>query len=282
MGTPLHAMPASAREVLRRLPWVMLPAATLPLLTYVVPGLNPFEVSHHIDLTGPLAVAAYWVAESGSPRGIPLIGIALTALLVSRSAITVKERAVETFVIVLSVAILLGGGAYLNEHLIKPAFAVPRPNILELAQTPGETPLLKMSAAAFYALPDKSARSNYLKTILPAEFPMHERVRDHWIAETGFSFPSDHSFAAMMFATFFLAMALSHFSDRRLWLFYLLALWAVAVCLSRPLLRVHSPTDVCIGSLEGTLAGMLAFLLVRWILAVLRPPRPSSAINGPE
>ena len=93
MGTPLHAMPASAREVLRRLPWVMLPAAALPLLTYVVPGLNPFEVSHHIDLTGALAVAAYWVAESGSPRGIPLIGIALTAILVSRSGITWKHRA---------------------------------------------------------------------------------------------------------------------------------------------------------------------------------------------
>src|SRR5262249_7156202 len=120
MGTQLHAMPASG--VLRRLPWVMLPATALPLLTYVVPGLNPFKVPHHIDLTGPLAVAAYWVAESGSPRGIPLIGIALTALLVSRSAITLKQRAVETFVIVLSVAILLGGGAYVNEHLIKPAF----------------------------------------------------------------------------------------------------------------------------------------------------------------
>jgi phosphatidylglycerophosphatase B len=270
MGTPLPAIPPSPKGALRRLPWIMLPALALPVLTYVVPGLNPFRLPH-IDLTGWLAVAAYWVAESGSPRGIPLIGIALTALLVSRPGITLKQRAVEAFVIVLSVTILLGGGAYVNEHVIKPAFAVSRPNILELAQTPPEAPILKISAEAFYALPSKSARSKYLKTVLTPEFRLHERVREHWIAETGFSFPSDHSFSAMMFAVFFLAMGLSHFSHKRLWVFYLLPVWAVAVCFSRPILRVHSPTDVCIGSLEGTLAGMLAFLLVRRILAVLLP-----------
>jgi phosphatidylglycerophosphatase B len=280
MGTPLHAIPASPKGVLRRLPRILLPAVALPVLTYVVPGLNPFKVPH-IDLTGPLAVAAYWVAESGSPRGIPLIGIALTALLVSRPEITLKQRAVEAFVIALSVTILLGHGAYVNEHVIKPVFAVPRPNILELAQTPPEPPVLKMSAEAFYALPDKNARSKYLQTVLTPAFRLHERVREHWIAETGFSFPSDHSFAAMMFATFFLAMGLSHFSDRRLWVFYLLAVWAVAVCFSRPILRVHSPTDVCIGSLEGTLAGILAYLLVRRIVAVLLPvPTTLPAISA--
>jgi phosphatidylglycerophosphatase B len=244
------------------------PALALPMLTYVVPGLNPFKVPH-IDLTGPLAVAAYWVAESGGPRGVPLLGIALTGLLVSRAGITWKQRALEASVIVLAVAILLGGGAYLNEHVIKPVFAVPRPNIIELAQTPPEKPILRISAKEFYALPDKSSRSKYLQTILTGQPPLDEHVREHWITETGFSFPSDHSFSAMMFATFFLAMGFSYFSDRRLWIFYLLPLWAVAVCFSRPILRVHSPTDVCLGSLEGVLAGLLAFLLVRQVLVAL-------------
>src|SRR5438552_6765945 len=132
MGTQLHALPAP-KESRRRLSRMMLPAVALPLLTYVVPGLNPFMVPH-IDPTGPLAVAAFWVAESGSPRGIPLLGTALTALLVSRAGISWKQRVVETLVIVLAVAALLGGGAYLNEHVIKRAFAVPRPNIIELAE----------------------------------------------------------------------------------------------------------------------------------------------------
>ena len=270
MGIQPHVIGAPARGVLRRLPRIMLPAVALPALTYFVPGLNPFKLPH-LDLTGPLAVAAYWIAESGGTLGTPLIGLALTALLVSRSGLPGKQRAVEAFVIVLAVAALLGGGAYLNEHVVKPSFAVHRPNIIELAQTPPESPALKMSAETFYALPDKAARSEYLKEILTPEVPLHERVRGHWIAETGYSFPSGHSFSAMMFATFFLAMGLSHFSGKRLWVFYLLALWAVAVCFSRPILRVHSPTDVCIGGLEGIVAGIVAFLLVRSVLAVLVP-----------
>ena len=270
MGPQTHAISAPARAVLRRLLRIMLPAVALPALTYFVPGLNPFKLPH-LDLTGPVALAAYGVAESGGPSGIPLIGIAFTAFLVSRRGIRWKQRGVEALVIVLTVATLLGGGAYLNEHVVKPTFAVFRPNIIELAETPSEAPALKMSAAAFYHLPDKAARSEHLKEVLTPEVRLHERVRSHWIAETGYSFPSGHSFSAMMFATFFLAMGLSHFSGKRLWVFYLLVPWAVAVCFSRPILRVHSPTDVCIGGLEGIVAGTLAFLLVRWVLALLLP-----------
>jgi phosphatidylglycerophosphatase B len=261
--------PAPAQVVLRRLPWIMLPAVALPALTFVVPGLNPFTPPH-FDLTGPPALGAYWVAESGGKRGIPMLGLALTAVLVSRRGLTCKQRVIEAAVIVLVVTALLGGGAYLNEHVVKPTFAVPRPNIIELAQTPAEAPTLKMSAAAFYGLPDH-ARGPYLNEVLTPQVPLHERVRSHWIAETGYSFPSGHSFSAMMFATFFLAMGLSHFSGKRLWPFYLLALWAVAVCFSRPILRVHSPTDICVGAVEGAVAGVLAFLLVRCVLALLVP-----------
>jgi phosphatidylglycerophosphatase B len=248
----------------------MLPAGALLILTYFVPGLNPFKLPHP-DLTGAFALAAYWVAESAGTTGAPLVGFALTALLVSRSGISWKQRAVEAFVIVLAVAALWGGGAYVNEHVVKPAFTVPRPNILELAGEPPEAPALKMSAEAFYTLPDKAMRTEYLRGVLTPEVRLHERVRDHWLAETGYSFPSGHSFSAMLCATFFLAMGLSHFSGRRLWVFYLLVPWAVAVCFSRPILRVHSPTDICVGGLEGMVAGVLTFLLVRGILAVVLP-----------
>jgi phosphatidylglycerophosphatase B len=248
----------------------MVPAATLPALTFFVPGLNPFTRPRP-DLTGPLAVAAYWVAESGGTAGIPLIGFAMTALLVSRYGIPPVRRAVEAAVIAATLAAFLGGGAYLNEHVVKPIFAVHRPNIVELAETPPESPALKMSAEAFYALPTKAARSEHLNEVLTDDVPLHEHVRGHWIAETGYSFPSGHSYSAMMFATFFLAMGLSYCSGRRLWVFYLLAVWAVAVCLSRPILRVHSPTDICVGGLEGMAVGALTFLLVRGILAILFP-----------
>jgi phosphatidylglycerophosphatase B len=261
---------APVKDVLSRLLRIMLPAGTLPALTYFVPPLNPFKLPH-IDLTGSLAVAAYWIAESGGTIGIPLIGITLTALLVSRAGVPWKHRAAEALAVVLVLAALLGGGAALNEHMVKPFFAVPRPNIIELAELPPNAPALKMSVEEFYALPDTASRSEHLKKVLEPEIRLHECVRAHWISETGYSFPSGHSFSSMLFATFFLAMGLTYFSGHRLWVFYLVAPWAVAVCCSRPILRVHSLTDVGVGALEGITAGVLAFLLVRQILATLTP-----------
>ena len=128
---------------------------------------------------------------------------------------------------------------------------------------------------------DKALRSEHLRKILTPEVRLHERIRDHWIVETGYSFPSGHSFASMMLATFFMAMGLTYFSGRRLWVFYVLVVWAVAVCISRPLLRVHSPTDVCAGGIESIVAGALAYLFVRWILVVLPPVTPLAAQRPP-
>ena len=257
----MEPTPDSVKNVLLWLPLIMLPASALPALTHFVPT---------VDLTGSFALSAYWITESGSRFGIPLIGAIMFAILISRSNVRWKQRIVEALVNFLGVAILLGGGALLNEHVVKPSFATPRPDILELAETPPNAPALKMSAEAFYALPDKALRSEHLRKILTPEVRLHERIRDHWIVETGYSFPSGHSFASMMLATFFMAMGLTYFSGRRLWVFYVLVLWAVAVCMSRPILRVHSPTDVCAGGLEGIVAGTLAFLFVRRILVVLQ------------
>jgi membrane-associated phospholipid phosphatase len=270
-ATTMQATGLSLGGVLPKLARLILPAGAAPVLTFNVP---------HIDLAGSLALLAYWVAESGGTAGVPLIGLGFTLLLVGRFGLSRKARVVESLVIACALALLLGGGAYLNEHVVKPALAVPRPNIMELATTPPVTPALGMSAEAFYALPDKAARSSHLEKILTPDFRMHERVRSHWIAETGYSFPSGHAFSALMFATFFLAMGLGRCSGRRLWMFYLLVPWAVAVCFSRPLLRVHSTLDVCIGAMEGIIAGLLAYLLVRHILAALLPePSADTSCN---
>lgn len=250
----------------------MLLAWALLALTYVESGLNPFEPSH-IDLKGDLAVTAYWIAQSGGWSGVPWIGLVMTGLVISRPGISWRRRRIEASVIGLTLVVLLGGGSYLNEHVIKPKFAVPRPNIVELAKTPTSSPILKMSAAEFYEMPDKASRSDYLKTVLLPDPALDERIRDHWIAETGYSFPSGHSFSAMMVSTFFLAMGLSSFPRRGLWLYYALVLWAVAVCYSRPILRVHSSTDICVGGIQGIVIGVLAFLLVRQILELV-PPDP--------
>jgi len=205
--------------------------------------------------------------------------------LAIRSGLSGRQRAIELLAIVLVVATFLGGGAYLNEHVVKPAFHVPRPNIVELATTPSDSPALKMAAEGFYRLPDKASRSAYLAGILRAPdfetVQLNERIREHWISETGYSFPSGHSFSSMMFATFFLAVGLTVFSGRRLWIFYLLAPWAVMVCYSRTILRVHSPTDISVGGFEGIVVGILAFLVLRGILATASPDRDLSVKDNP-
>ena len=87
--------------------------------------------------------------------------------------------------------------------------------------------------------------------------------RDHWIAETGFTFPSGHSLTAMTLATFFAAVGLALLRGPRLWVVLLLVPWAVLVCYSRVALRVHRPVDVLCGALAGILIGALAFVLLR-------------------
>lgn len=258
-ATPIQSM-------FRRLLAFMLPALVVLSIPFFVPSLNPPQWPR-LDLTGPLAVTFYWIAESGGPIGTPLIGLALTMIVMSRPGIAPQQRVCEFFVITLTIAALLGGGAYLNEFVVKPAYAVFRPNIIELAETPPEAPILRTTPKEFYALPDKGARSDYLSRVLPSDYPLHERVRAHWIAETGYSFPSGHSFSAMMFATFLLGMAMGSLTGKRLWVFYLLPIWALAVCFSRPMLRVHSPADILVGGLQGFVAGLLALAVVRRLAA---------------
>lgn len=260
---------APLKDVMWWLPRFVAPAAAVLIPTFFLPA-------SFFDLKGGVAVSAYWVAESGGKYGLSLLAVMLTALVVLRPGVAGKARLVETWVIATVLAAVLGGGAWLNEHVVKPAFAVPRPNVIELAAVKeGESALL-MSLEEFYALPDKEQRSEHLEKILAQHEELHDRIRAHWIAETGYSFPSGHSFAAMLFATFFLALARTYFVGTKRRIFCLLILWAVAVCLSRAVLRVHSATDICVGGLEGVLGGILAFWLVHWALSLLLH-RPSLA-----
>jgi phosphatidylglycerophosphatase B len=271
------------RNVLPRLLLIVVPICALLPLTYVLPGLNPLKATT-VDLTGPVAVAAYGISESASELGIPLLAVAVITILVSRSGISAKQRAVEAAAMAVVLLALLGGGSYLNEHVVKALYQTARPNILFLGKPP-EAPALKLTVQEFYQLPDKATRSTHLAAVLTSNTftacRLHHWVREHWIAETGFSFPSGHSFAAMMFATFSLAMALSHFSGPRLWLFYALLAWAVAACYSRLILCVHSPTDVTVGGIEGVALGIVGFLMVRGLVRIGGPAAAEAALSHP-
>lgn len=217
-----------------------------------------------LDLRGSAALSAYWIAESGGPFGLPPILALAVALLVTRPGLSTRRRARELVTSVGLIVLLLGGVAWVNEHVIKPAFAVPRPNIEELA----DGGALGQSAEDFYDVGDKEARRGVLKRILHAHFDriaLAPAIRAHWIQETGYSFPSGHATAAFTTATLLMGLGLLALSGWRRWAMGLVLPWAVLVCWSRPVLRVHSPLDVSVGSAQGIVLGLVG-VLIAWKL----------------
>lgn len=242
------------REVLGVVgPWLFVAATLLPF-TWLFP---PF------DLTAPLARVALWLSDSGK-LGMPIVCTLAVVLVVSRPALTGRARAQEFAAMALALVLFLGAGAFVNEYVVKPRLNSPRPNIEELAQLG----LLDLSPERFYAL--QGERSAYLRRVLeavPDRLPMAAAIRNHWIEETGFSFPSGHSTAAMLVATFFACVAVSVVEGRRRWFLLALLPWAVLICFARPVLRVHRPIDVTVGGLQGIALGLLSYLFVHFVLA---------------
>ena len=215
-----------------------------------------------IALDGTLALVAHGVAESGGWRGAPIVVALGLLLVVTRPGRAARDRVRELLVGGAALGLLLGGYAALNEHVLKPSRAAARPNIEELAQSGA----LGLSADDFYALGNKEDRREYLGELLRAPgfhaVELHPRIREHWIEETGYSFPSGHATAAFTTLTFFLGVGLVGLRGWRLRLLAVLGPWAIAVCYSRPLLRVHSAADVATGAAQGIGLGVLAALLV--------------------
>jgi phosphatidylglycerophosphatase B len=257
---------SSPRPVLARVArwlvpaWIVLPASAL------LPAL---------DLTGLIALVALAFSNSAQRFGMPFVVLAYLALIVTRSGLDRRSRAREAGAMVVALGVFLVVGAELNEHVVKPAFASPRPDIVELA----ERGVLPIAPTRFYELGGKRERREYLATVLSesrsAELRLSPAVRQHWLEETGYSFPSGHSTAAMLVATFFLCVGLATLRGQRTLALVPLLPWALSVCVSRPVLRVHRPLDITLGAMQGTLLGVGAFLLV-WFLA-----RPKLAAAPP-
>lgn len=234
----------------------------LVALCFVVPWLDSTRAPF-VDLNSLLSQVAYWVAWSASSEGLPYLVLVMLVIFVTRESIQNGQRWKELGLLTSIVLLFAGGGAALNEHFVKAELEVPRPNIAWLAGDNGLGPL-GMTPDQFYATGDKAARSRVLSQVLGrSSVSLSPAVASHWVHETGYSFPSGHAFAALFVASFFVVVSVSVIKGRRRWCFYALLPWALAVCYSRPILRVHTPLDVTVGGLQGLLLGVLAGLLVR-------------------
>ena len=237
---------------------LMLPMLLLPL------G-DPAVLSVAINLS-PLSLR---LSATAGVAGASVVALLLGILQVTRPDVRWRRRVREFVTMALVLTVFLGGGASVNEHVLKPMLGTPRPNIEILARLP--TPaasLLGMPAQEFYALGDKQDRQAYLSKVLNKPettdvLGLPADLRAHWLAETGYSFPSGHAFAAMLLATFFLAMGIADNAGWRRFLSYCIPGWAVPACYARPLLIVHTPADVLLGGLVGVALGSAAFFFAR-------------------
>ncbi|MGH7494264.1 MAG: phosphatase PAP2 family protein [bacterium] len=256
--------PAKPESVLRSLAFpLVITYAFLPL-SFQVPLMHATNAAS-LEHGSSFLLLVYGITQTGGPVGASAIGIVMLVLIVNRPHLPGRQRFVEGGVLFVVLASFAGGGAALNEYVVKPAFNCPRPNVVYLAGKDGSGPL-RMPVNEFYAMAHER-RSEYLRTVLAADPPpvaLPRLIREHWIESTGYSFPSGHAFTAMLFAAFFLAMSLTFHTRPRLRCFaYLLLPWAVCVCYSRVVLRVHTSLDISAGGLAGMLLGALAFAVAR-------------------
>ncbi len=225
-----------------------------------------------------LGAVAWAISWSGSRAALPWLAIAAALWLPARPGLALSRRGAEFAVIALAFVVFLGAGGAANEWVIKPALAVPRPSVLALVHAGA----LPEGAEAFYALPSASERRARLEAVLaPAAVtaaPSDARERGEWAAMVGYSFPSGHAFASMLFATLCAGLALILRPPGWRAVAWLLPAWAVAVSWSRPIIGVHTPVDVTVGAAEGLLLGLLGLWVTR---AALRRVAGAAVAKSP-
>lgn len=215
--------------------------------------------------------APVWVAitYSGSATGITVILLSASvviSLLVIRVK-SIKKGIIHGLRVFFLLSVTLGGTAFFNEYVIKEQVKEFRPSILYLQKYAG------LNAKEFYSEADKINRSNYLiKHINVADGqsfyvdnkPLNDAVLKEWIRSAGYSFPSGHSVSAFLVVTLLGYYLLRHFkrlsgqrSGKKLWILSAFYMWAILVAYSRVLIGVHSPWDISLGALWGSIIGFI-------------------------
>lgn len=230
----------------------------------MIAAILPSSFLPTISLDTAFADGLVRLTDTATWPQMAMLSMAAVVLLISRGGVSPKRRSIDAGVLAAVMLIALVGNALLNEHIVKPAFAIPRPNIVELTEAGSLGPDYP-DAESFYATGDKEARRSVLGDLLPTvDTPaLSSLVRAHWIHETGYSFPSGHATAAVTLATLLAALGFLWLDGWRLRLTtWVVPMWAVTIAYTRPWLGVHTGPDVIAGGLAGILWGILAAAVV--------------------
>ncbi len=198
---------------------------------------------------------AYWFTESAGKYGT--VGIIIFTSYFYTVSLERKRDKLYTFLIsFVALSAFLAVFAYGNEHGTKKLIKLPRPSHLYMVEQTGQQVLLD----SLYNL-SKDERQIAFKQLIQNNLQtfskIDARVLDHWVEESGFSFPSGHSFNAFLLASV-LAFSIRHIRSKpRLNKYFMIPfLWAAAVAVSRVAIGAHSALDVSVGGLMGLVTGL--------------------------
>lgn len=251
--------------------YLILIALTFLLLAGSLYGSTPY-ISENLDsiISSNYIEVFYYLTLSGGMPYVIFFMFMLMFIIVLRKHLGMSQRILEGSGIIIITIVLLGGGTYLNENKLKESIKESRPSIVYLAGTNGSG-VLGLAPSDFYDQGDKEQRRKYLQKHIQSndiDIPINPLVLSHWFYETGYSFPSGHSIAAMYIATFFLGVTLVLKQKSLMLLFYLLLPWALIVSFSRVILHVHYPIDVMAGSVIGIVTGLVGSVLFHQLISI--------------
>ena len=202
---------------------------------------------------------AYWLTESAGKYGTLMIVLATSFFY----AINYQKGAKWLLFVksITALIIFISAFAYINEHVTKQVIRATRPShVYILKQTQS---LQYMDTIVNMS---KSERQHFFSELIQSNkqtfATVDEQVIQHWLEESGYSFPSGHSFNAFLLATI-LSFSLLHSRNSALHKWYVVPfVWALLVALSRVALGAHSALDIYVGA-SGGFAVACVFLYFR-------------------
>jgi phosphatidylglycerophosphatase B len=208
-----------------------------------------------ISEASPWSTVAWSISESGGKYGT-LVILVVTCFFFTRFVQGSRRKWLTFGGALIRLLLVIGAFAWVNEHMVKKWATAPRPSHeFLIGRSEGSLDL-----NSFYSL-DADQRKEVLRDLIQSKSSqfsgINQSVLSHWIEETGYSFPSGHSFNAFLLATI-LAYSLRYSRSPTANRIYLLPLiWAVLVAVSRVSMGAHTSWDVSFGALTGLILGAL-------------------------
>lgn len=221
-------------------------------------------------------IICYWATQSAGRIGTFYVVLGACVLFAAGQP-TARGKALIFIRSLLTLIVVLSLFAYVNEHAIKPSIRASRPSHTYIVDHTKSNARLD----SIYLLAETNKRK-FFQGLISAEPITFEnidpRILDHWAEETGYSFPSGHSFNAFLLAGIIAFGIYQMVPKNRRILSAIPLLWASLVALSRVAVGAHTAWDVSVGSAMGLILAysLMSFRFTRDLIV------PKRSVTGDE